>query len=185
MPTYVESRKAVRRLDHILAGVALALFCVSCQAAPSKTNAVPLATLALYDGGTLWGGQELFILTNGVCITRVIRPPKSGQSGMQERRCQLQLERADLDALRQLLDTHHFFTLTVEDRTGVPDETRTTIRVRLASGQQRDVSKWTRDPHRDFDPIYQHLLRIVERVQKSQPVYEGGSVYRWKPAGFE
>jgi hypothetical protein len=84
-----------------------------------------------------------------------------------------------------LLDTHHFLTLTVKDRAGVIDETRTTIRVRLSSGRQRDVSKWTRDTHRDFDPIYQHLLRLVKRVQKSQPVFEGGSVYRWKPEGFE
>jgi hypothetical protein len=170
---------------HILTGLALALFCVSCQSASQKTNNTSIATLALYDGGTLWGGRELFILTNGVCVTRVIRPPKTGESGMQERRCQLRLDRTDLDALRQLLDTHHFFTLTVKDRTGIPDETRTTIRVRLSSGQQRDVSKWTRDPHRDFDPIYQHLLRLVERVQKSQPVYVGGSDYKWKPEGFE
>ena len=169
----------------IFTGLALALFCVSCQSASKKTNSTPIVTLALYDGGTLWGGQELFILTNGVCVTRVIRPPKAGESGMQERRCKLQLERTDLDTLRRLLDEHLFFTLTVKDRTGVPDETRTTIRVRLASGAQRDVSKWTRDPHRDFDPIYQHLLRLVERVQKSQPIYEGGSVYRWKPEGFE
>ena len=153
------------------------------QSAPSTT--VPIATLALYVGGTLWGGQELFILTNGMCVTRVIRPPKTHESGMQERRCQLQLRRTELETLRQLLGRHHFFTLSIKDRTGVPDETGTTIRARLASGQQRDVSKWTRDPHSDFDPIYQHLLRLVERVQKSQPVYEGGSVYRWKPAGFE
>src|SRR5262245_11495061 len=112
---------------HIVAGLALTLFCVSSQSAPTRPAAVALATLALYDGGTLWGGQELFILTNGVCVTRVIRPPKAGESGMQERRCQLQLKRTDLDTLRQALDTHHFFTLTVKDRTGVPDETRTTI----------------------------------------------------------
>ena len=170
---------------HIFAGLALALFCASCQFAPSKTNAAPITTLALYDGGTLWGGQELFILTDGVCVARVIRPPKGGESGMQERRCRIQLKRTDLDTLRQLLDQHHYFTLAVKDRTGVPDETRTTVRVQLASGQKRDVSKWTHDPHRDFDAIYQHLLRLVERVQKSQPVYEGGSVYRWKPEGFE
>lgn len=92
---------------HIVTGLALTLFCESCQSAPSKINAVPFATLALYDAGALWGGRELFILTNGVCVTRVIRPPKAGESGMQERRCQLQLERTDLDTLRQLLDTHH------------------------------------------------------------------------------
>jgi hypothetical protein len=168
-----------------LAGLALALFCASCQAAASGTNAVPIATLALYDGGTLWGGREFYILTNGVCVTRVIRPPKAHEAGMQERRCKVQLERTDLDTLRKLLNEHHFFTLTVKDRPGVPDETRTTIYVRLASGQKRDVSKWTRDPDQDFDAIYQHLLRLVERVQKTQPVYEGGSVYRWKPEGFE
>jgi hypothetical protein len=170
---------------HILAALALALVCGSGYSAPSRTNDVRITTLALYDGGTLWGGQELFILTNGICFTRVIRPPKADQSGMQERRCKITLEASDLQALRELLDKHHFLTMTVKDRTGIPDETRTTIHVRLSSGKSRDVSKWTSDPHADFDPIYRHLLGLVERTQKTQPVYEGQSVYRWKPEGFE
>jgi hypothetical protein len=177
--------RTVRLKYNLLAGAALALFYVSCQSVSSKTNDAHIANLALYDGGTLWGGRELFILTNGVCVTRIIRPPKKGESGMKERRCKLQLERTDLDTLRQLLDKHHFYTLTVKDRTGEPDHARTVIHVRLASGQQHDVSKWRGDPHHDFDQIYQHLLRLVERVQKSRPVYEGDSVYKWKPEGFE
>jgi hypothetical protein len=160
------------------------LFCGSCLSAPSKSD-THIAILALYDGGTLWGGQELYILTNGVCITRVIRPPKTGESGMQERRCKIQLEASDLQALQQLLDKHHFFTMTIDDRTGIPDETRTVIHVRLSSGAIHDHSKWTRDTHPDFDAIYQHLLGLVQSSQKTQPVYEGQSVYRWKPEGFE
>jgi hypothetical protein len=83
-----------------------------------------------------------------------------------------------------MLDKHHFFTMTVKGRNGIPDETRTTIHVRLSSGKSHDVSKWTSDPHADFDPIYNHLLGLVKCAQKTRAVYEGESVYRWKPEGF-
>ena len=62
--------------------------------------------LALYDGHGLWGGQEVFILTNGVAYARVELPPQENESGLQERRYKIQLSANEIQTLADLLNTN-------------------------------------------------------------------------------
>lgn len=142
-------------------------------------------SLALFDSHGLWGGQELFVLTNGVAYARVEHPPKKNESGLQEQRYQIQLSVDEVQALRRLLDEHRFLTLTVTNRTGVPDEAGATISLRLPAGRRRDVFQLERDSHPDFTAIYNQLLAIVRRAEKTKPVFQGASVYKWAPEGFD
>ena len=140
--------------------------------------------LALYDSDGLYGGQELFILTNGMAYARAQRPPQKKESGLQERRYRLQLTANEVQTLRALLDRHQFLTLTVPGGTGIPHEQRATIALRLPDGQRRDVFKWQRHPQAGFTAIHRHLLGILHRAEKTQPVFQGESVYAWSPEGF-
>lgn len=157
-----------------------ALMSLSCSATPKQTSVTRVLDLALYDTG-FFGGQQLFVLSNGVAFARVEHPPSKSESGMQKRRFRIQLQRADLVQLHDLLITHRFFTLSIKDRAGIPDERRTILKVRLSDGQRREVAKWAVDKHEDFDPIYEHLIGIVRRAEKTKPIYSGPADDRWKP----
>jgi hypothetical protein len=178
------SSRTVHFKHHIFLILSLALSCEACQAAPAITNDSRIISLALYDSG-FFGGRDLFILSNRVALARVERPPQKSESGMQEQRFKIQLVPSDLAKLREVLNAHHFSTITVKERNGIPDERRTLLRIRFSDGQRKEVAKWAADAHQDFDPIYEHLLGIVKRAQKTQPVYEGTADYKWEPEGFE
>jgi hypothetical protein len=104
---------------------------------------------------------------------------------LQERRYKIQLSTNEVQILRALLDQHQFLNLIVTNRTGVPDEGGVTISLRLPAGHRRDVFQWDRDADARFKAIHRHLLVIVDRAAKTQPVFQGQSVYRWTPEGFE
>jgi hypothetical protein len=151
---------------------------------PKRVGTSPFE-LALYDSQGLRGGQELFILTNGVAYARIERLPKKGEIGLQERRFKVQLTSNEVQALRTLLDQQQFLTLSVTNSTGVPDEAGSTISLRLADGQRREVFQWKKSEQVGFKAIHQHLLAIIRRAEKTKPVFEGQSLYKWTPEGFD
>ena len=159
------------------------LFCAVCRSAPPNVKVLPIASLELYDCGFL-GGCDLLVLSNGIAFARVVERPR-GESAMREQRFKIRLKSSELAQLRAVLSEHHFSRITIKDRPGIPDETRTVIRVRFSDGQRKEISKWAADNHADFDPIYQHLLGIVNRASKTQPVYSGAVDDEWKPEEFQ
>ncbi|MEI6342024.1 MAG: hypothetical protein WCR07_08705 [Verrucomicrobiota bacterium] len=173
--------QAIRRLLFALAWLGTG---VAVGADPPTRVGASAFALALYDSHGLWGGQELFILTNGVAYARIERRPRNGESGLHERRYKIQLTTNEVRALGTLLDRHDFLTVTVTNRTGVPDETGATISLRLGSLQRRDVFQWERDAQAGFKAIHGHLLSIVHRAEKTQPMFEGPSAYLWAPEAF-
>ncbi len=175
----------MQSIPHLLLALAVLGACSAVGAELPKRVGASAFSLALYDGGGLWGTQELFVLTNGVAYARVGRPSKKEEAGMQERRYKTQLTANEVQTLRTLLDQHQVLSLTATNRKGVPDEAGATISLRLAASQRRDVFQWERDAQAGFKAIHHHLLAIIRRVAKTQPVYQGQWVHRWTPEGFD
>lgn len=172
-------------IRHLLFALAVLGTCSTVAAELPKRVGPSVFALALYDSHGLWGGQELFILTNGLAYARIERPPQKKESGLQERRYKIQLTTNEVQKLRMLFDQHQFLTPTITTRTGFPDEAGATISLRIVGSQRHDVFQWERDAQTGFKTIHQHLLAIVRRAEKSQPIFQGPSVYRWTPEGFD
>ncbi len=155
------------------------------RAASTRLTGARIAELVLFDGSGLWGYREMYLGSDGACIVRFVRPPKPGESGMKERRTQVQMSAAVLDEIQDLLERHNFLALEMTRRPGLPDEEHSSIRVQTTLGQKHGVVKWISDVNHDFDAIHEHLVRLSDRVLEETPIYEGEAVYRWKPIGFE
>lgn len=140
--------------------------------------------LALYDIQGLWGGQEVFVLTNGVVYARTAQPPKKKENGLQEKRYKIQLSTTELQSLKALLDQHQFLTLTNANRKAVPDESGAIISLRFATNQGHDVFQWEKDAQAGFKAIRLHLISIERRAEKTKPIFQGQLVYEWTPIGF-
>jgi hypothetical protein len=171
-------------MRHLMLMLSVLGACSTVGAEHPKQVGTSSFALALYDSHGLWGGQEVFILTNGVAYARLVRPPQKKESGLQERRYKIQLSTNEVQALRALLDQQQFLTLTVTNRTGLPDEPGAVISLRLPAGQRRDVFQWERDALAGFKALHRHLLAIVRRAEKTQPVFQGQSDQLWTPEGF-
>lgn len=78
-------------IHHLLFALAALGTCSTVAAELPKRVGPSVFALALYDSHGLWGGQELFILTNGLAYARIERPPQKKESGLQERRYKIQL----------------------------------------------------------------------------------------------
>lgn len=161
----------------------LVLLLSACAPAPSPPGTYDgLSTLVLRDVQGLFGGRDLWIRADGTTIIRTVRPPKPGESGMQEVRY---AGKPAIDDLKLLLARHDPFTMKIPERFGVPDEARPTLIVRLASGKTVTVAKWANQKHEDFDALYAWLMAQEEAAVTSAPTFRGACVHAWKPDGFQ
>jgi hypothetical protein len=136
--------------------------------------------ILLQDVQGLWGGQNLYIASDGTVVAQIITPNR----GLQERRIEFSLPPAKISELIQILNEARFFSIQTEDRLGEPDEAHPTLIVKLKTGQRCMVQKWDGDKHVEFDSIYKWLLAVVDLSKQNKPVYEGPLDWTWKPDGY-
>lgn len=151
--------------------------------AQAESDLKELDQVVLLDVQGLWGGQDLWISTNGKAACRFVAPPGKGASGLQETRYEFVLAEEQQSALLGLIKKDGFFFIRTKDRHGVPDEARPSIFVK-SGAKSHAVGKWANDKHKDFDPIYEFLLMVVESGKKGKQTCRGAFDWDWKPDGF-
>lgn len=163
--------------------VVVLLGCSQSQPSESLPEVTQLDRVVLLDVQGLWGGRDLWISGDGKAVCRFVGPPAEGQTGTQETRYTFTLPEKQLTQLLALVNKHRFFSIKIEDRSGVPDEARPSIFITSGS-MTHAVGKWFNDKHEDFDPIYQHLRSIADLGKKEKATHQDVFDWDWKPDGF-
>ena len=148
-----------------------------------RSNIEKFDQVILLDVQGLWGGTDLWISSDGKAVCRFVTPSEKGESGLQESRYAFVVSKEQRSSLLKLIKKHSFFSIRTKDRYGVPDEARPNIFVKSGS-KEHAVGKWANDPHKDFDQIYQFLLKIAESGKKGKKIYRGTFDWNWKPENF-
>lgn len=149
-----------------------------------------IQSVNLFEGGSLWGEVDVWVSKDGNCFVREVRCPKRDsegkeiENGMQEERYKIMLTPSDISTLESLLTKYRFYTLKIKERSGVPDEEHTQIKVALTSGKKYSVWRWTLDKHPRFEPVLKQLSNFLIRAKKNKPFFQGewDGKY-WSPAG--
>ena len=147
---------------------------------PSGPPPVAVNHITLYAAHPLWGGTNVFL--NGDGALWVQDHPRG--KGQVERRFQGTLPPADLKELDALLSRHDFPSIRIPPRMGMPDEAVVVLVILLKDGRKVELSAFERDVHEGFTPVY-HWLRVRgERIDRTQPIYDGVLDPSWKPPSF-
>jgi hypothetical protein len=164
--------------------LAVPLF-AGCGEARAPGPSVELRSVVLHDVQGLFGGHALWVAEDRAAVVQVVGAPPAGKSGLWEKRHKFKLTAEQLAEMERLVGAHHFLTLKVAERPGVPDEAHAIIVVVTKTGTTATARKWANDKNQDFDPHYEYLLGICQSVDGEQPIYEGAFDWEWSPAGFE
>ena len=156
---------------------------IGCASEP--TTPVPLRSFVLHDVQGLSGGHALWARADGTAVVQVVTPAPPGQSGLWEKRYNATLTPDQRAEVERLVGAHHFLTLAMKDRPGVPDEAHPIIAVVTKGGETAKKRKWANDKHPDFDRLYDYLLGLCQRVVDGQMVREGVYDWEWRPDGFD
>jgi hypothetical protein len=148
---------------------------------PEPGPPVPLRTVVLHDVHGLWGGPAIWIREDNTAVVQVVVPPPAGRVGLLEKRYTVAITPEHRAEIERLVGAHHFFTLRVNERPGVPDELQYVIAVVTRTGARARVTKWAGDKHPDFDPLYQYLLGLCAGVEGRTPVHEGSTIGSGNP----
>jgi hypothetical protein len=135
----------------------------------------------LHDVQGFSGGQALWADSDRTAFVQVVAPAP-GKSVLWEKRYKFKLTDGEWAEAERLAGAHHFFSLKVPDRPGIPDETHPIIVVVTKDGVTAKVAKRGGDKRPVFDPFYKYLLSLCQRDSKI--VREGAFDWGWRPEGF-
>jgi hypothetical protein len=142
--------------------------------------------IVLKDVEGLQGGIDVFIKSDGTCISRVVRIIEK-ESNLQkvERRYETKLTEAEIKSLDDILHKNNFWAIKINFRPGLPDTSHPIILVKLKKGESKQVWKWADDTQEQFDAIYERLFQIEREAEKNKPVYDADyNQGDWYPEGF-
>lgn len=155
-----------------------------CHREPTP-DAFPLRSVVLHDVQGLRGGRALWAGEGGAAVVQVVGKPPPGQDALWERRYEVRLTADQWAEVGRLVEAHHFLTLKVPERRGIPDESHPVIAVVTKAGATARAMKWAGDEHPDFDPVYRYLLDLCRGAEAGKPVHEGKYDWEWRPEGFD
>lgn len=172
----------MKLLKALLVTLAILISTGSSQAEPPTQK---LKQMILLDVQGLFGGRELWVYPDGKAIARLVRVPQSEKtkSSFEETRYEFIFSQKQNTQLLYLIKKHHFFSMKTKDRYGVPDEARPIIYIKSGS-KTHSVGKWDNDQHKDFDPVYQYLLQIIQSAKSGKKTYDGDYDPSWQPKNF-
>jgi hypothetical protein len=165
-------------------GLKSALLFTLTLSACSKSEPLRIANAAIFDAHPLWGGDNVFMSGDGSIWVQQIRPPKTPNTVVSERRYVGRLPVAEIQEFEDLIGQHNLLAIKIKERTGVPDEHRVGIVVKLTDGRKTSLFTWDSDLQQDFDPICGWLRARGRRVDSMTLAYEGLVDSSWKPPGF-
>ena len=143
-----------------------------------NTESFEIEELTLKDVQPLFGGQNFFLESDGLVFVESVNMREKVKC----KRYKLKLSNEQLKELADLISKHNFFTITIPERPGKPDEARPTIRIKLRSGEEKVIKKWANDTHQDFDAIYNWLLDIIKNIKENLvPFHIGVYEHDWTP----
>ena len=137
-----------------------------------------IEVLILKDVQPLFGGNNFYLYCDGIVFVESVNMREE----IKCKRYKLKLSNEQLKILAELISKHNFFTITIPERPGKPDEARPAITVKLLSGEEKEVMKWANDTHEDFDAIYNWLLDVIKIIKENLvPFHLGVYEHDWTP----
>jgi hypothetical protein len=164
----------------LLAGLILTAM-PACEEAP-RSGPLPLKAVILLDVEGMQGGRNLWLSEDGVGVVQVIGPAGSG--GLPEKRYRVRFGRDAVAEAERLAGAHRFPELKLRLGVGPPGGGHPLVAVLTKAGTRSMSIKRESDPHSDFDPVYEHLLRLGQQLDGAELVYNGAFSWDWHPEGF-
>jgi hypothetical protein len=171
------------RVALTVAGLFVLTLFAGCEGDRQPGPPVSLKSIVLHDVQGLFGGHALWATNDRTAIVQVVGHPLAGQSDLWEKRYKARLTAEQWTEVERLVGAHHFLTIKLPDRQGIPDEAHPIIAVVPKSGTTAKTRKWANDKHADFDAVYSYLLVLCRA--EGELVYEGAFDWEWRPEGFE
>jgi hypothetical protein len=136
------------------------------------------ARLSLSDAHGLWGGRRLFLCGDGRVLVQRLSPAQ------REARHALQLPTEAAQALFKACAAGDLLSLTFALRPIVPDEVLTTLTLVNATGESRQVHKWSVDRHAGFEALHAALLEVEALALREPRLYQGPPDFEFQPSWF-
>lgn len=161
----------------------MAISLCSCTEKTSEESNV--GQVVLLNISALSGGVDLWISEDNKIICRFIERGQDGEYGLHENCYASILTKKQVKALNKVIKEHDFFNIKIaSNHKAVPDEGRIAIYVNTGE-KTYAVGKWSNEKHKDFDPIYEVLLKITESSKKGSVLKITNNKYwDWEPDGF-
>jgi len=148
------------------------------QSTQPPGDAAHYRQFALRDVQGLHGGRNVTVFPEGRVVAQIVSPT---ETGLHERRFEMMLTKDQQESLRQLLSQHPPARIRIPMNPGIPDQARPEISLTAHDGSVTTVAKWDDDRHKDFDALYDHLLRFVRQMERTKPHWEGLYDRDWQP----
>ncbi len=143
-------------------------------------GAESMQSVSLRDVHPLFGGTNLYLNADGSGTCQIVEPsPNAG--GLVEKRIPITADAATVEELHHAISQHRFFDRTDALKPAVPDASRISISVTLASGRSATVTNWSSDRNPDFNSIYQILLKIAKSAQRGPAQSDNAYDPHWRP----
>lgn len=146
--------------------------------------------IELKDVQGLSGGRNITILGSGKVTAQIVRRELDSSKTLYrlyQRTYEFNLEDIELNSLIDLFVKNDFLTIVIENRLGIPDESKPKIILTNPDGQQHAVEIWFNDMQKDspsigrFANIYGRFMGIEMGIETNvdnlTPVSEG--VWHW------
>jgi hypothetical protein len=116
------------------------------------------ARLELADVQALWGGRRITVSGDGTAVIEIVTRDDRSQQHT------LTLSQTQVHHLFQLCIDNDFVTIQIEERMGIPDETRPCLTLVNTRKDSCAICKWARMQNGRFDAIYTVLLALEQEA---------------------
>lgn len=142
------------------------------------------AKIELLNVHGLYGGINVYISGSGKSLIQEVEKEKTDTGGLRECTYEFKLAEEVLQNLFDLIVKNDFIALKIEDRMGIPDETRITVVLTNADGESHEIGVWKQhnmmpntylqSPRKYFDDIVLKLRHIGNDPEnKHNAIYKG------------
>ncbi|MEK6983675.1 MAG: hypothetical protein AABX33_03810 [Nanoarchaeota archaeon] len=123
----------------------------------------------------LWGGANTYISGSGRSTVLIVEPNRNQTSGpiqFVKRKYTFSLNQTETRKLIGIFIENDFVNIKVEERLGIPDETKPEIVLINPRGKNYSISKWANDKNDRFDNILKSIDLVVDQTQNLTPDLE-------------
>jgi hypothetical protein len=114
--------------------------------------------LELADVQALWGGRRITVSGDGTAVIEIVTRDDRSQQHT------LTLSQTQVHHIFQLCIDNDFVTIQIEERMGIPDETRPCLTLVNTRKDSCAICKWARMQNGRFDAIYTVLLALEQEA---------------------
>lgn len=128
------------------------------------------STIELSDVQAMYGGMTVKINGDGTTTMSIYKPANQNGYRFKVEDYRFQINTLDFDDMVQRFIDNDFLSIEIQNRAGIPDETKVIISVTNASGQKFSISKWHDIRNKWFDRLYDSLSMLQNQTENYKPI---------------